>query len=217
MERQRKKLLEVGFDLQIWQRYYHRHQISYIRTRLESVKLFWEGKSRAEVGILLGLHSETVRKNINRYLSGSYAGLVQRDHRRQPTYLTALQAQSFKEVILCRQPCEVGLTGHIWTGRLMIAYLKATYGVVYKKGIYELLERLGLSHQRAHSDYGNADKLAQQGFVQDLVADIVAEPTTTAIVFGDEFSVRNNPTPYYGWAEKNTRPIVTTNEKKENA
>ena len=97
----------------------------------------------------------------------------------------------------------------------MIAYLKATYGVVYKKGIYELLRRLGLSHQRAHADYGNADRLAQQGFVQAFVADIVAEPTATALVFGDEFSVRNNPTPYYGWAEKNTRPTITTNEKKE--
>ena len=60
------------------------------------------------MGVLLSIHSETVRKNINRYLSGSYAGLVQRDQRRQPTYLTALQAQSFKEVVLYRQPCEVG-------------------------------------------------------------------------------------------------------------
>lgn len=215
MARQDKKKRDFAFDMSVWERYYHQHQSSHIRIRLRIVCLFWEGHSQSEVSRLLNVHPDTVRKYIKRYLSSGYAGLVARDKRKQPTRLTLLQMQSFKEVLLSKRPSEVGLVGHIWTGKLMIAYLEATYGVVYKKGIYELLERLGLSHQRAHADYGNADPLAQQAFVQNLVADIVAEPSTTAIVFGDEFSVRNNPTPHYGWAEKNTRPIVTTNKKRE--
>ncbi|MBK8444750.1 MAG: hypothetical protein IPL35_15660 [Sphingobacteriales bacterium] len=36
---------------------------------------------------------------------------------------------------------------------------------------------------------------------------------TTAVLMYDEFSISERPTSYYGWAEKNTRPLVVTNEK----
>lgn len=35
------------------------------------------------------------------------------------------------------------------------------------------------------------------------------------ILFFDEFAVYNRPTTYYGWAEKNTRPQVPSNESKK--
>ena len=35
------------------------------------------------------------------------------------------------------------------------------------------------------------------------------------ILFFDEFSVYNRPSTYYGWAEKNTRPQVSSNESKK--
>ncbi|MBK8442380.1 MAG: winged helix-turn-helix domain-containing protein [Sphingobacteriales bacterium] len=95
----------------------------------------------------------------------------------------------------------------------MKAYLKATYGVVYKSGIYDLLERLNLSHQKAHFDYGNADKDKQKAFVTDLKEQLLVADDTTAVLMYDEFSISERPTSYYGWAEKNTRPLVVTNEK----
>jgi transposase len=48
---------------------------------------------------------------------------------------------------LNQRPADVGLDGNIWTGELMRQYLKNTYDVVYKSGIYDLLERMGLSHR----------------------------------------------------------------------
>lgn len=36
-----------------------------------------------------------------------------------------------------------------------------------------------------------------------------------AVLMFDEFSVCEKPSSYYGWAEKNTRPKVLTDEKKE--
>ena len=53
----------------------------------------------------------------------------------------------------------------------------------------ELLERLNLSRQRTHSDYINADKDEQIAFMKDLEQTLYKEPSTTAIVFADEFSV----------------------------
>ena len=35
------------------------------------------------------------------------------------------------------------------------------------------------------------------------------------ILFFDEFAVSNRPTTYYGWAERNTRPEVPSDEKKK--
>ena len=35
------------------------------------------------------------------------------------------------------------------------------------------------------------------------------------ILFFDEFSVCNRPSTYYGWAEKNTRPQVPSDESKK--
>lgn len=102
-------------------------------------------------------------------------------------------------------------------GALMQQFIHERYSVCYKSGIYDLLERLGLSHQRAHADYGNASPEAQYAFLDDLRHALNAADQTHRVVSFDEFSVGAIPTPHYGWARKNTRPTVTTDEKKETA
>ena len=116
----------------------------------------------------------------------------------------------------CR-PGEVGLEGNIWTGDLMCQYLSKTYGVVYKSGIYDLLERLNLTHQKAHADYSNADPELQTRFWEDLQNTLLRADERTAVAKFDEFSLSRRPTTYYGWAEKNTRPKVATDEKNASA
>ena len=64
-------------------------------------------------------------------------------------------------------------------------------------------------------DYGNAQVAAQQAFGQELENALYQADEQTAVVFFDEFSVCEKPSGYYGWAEKNSRPTFTTNEKKE--
>ena len=97
----------------------------------------------------------------------------------------------------------------------MCLYLEKTYAITYKSGIYDLLERLGLSHQRAHADYGNADAAAQALYIQELTDTLGTANDTHVVLSFDEFSVGAIPTPFYGWAKKNTRPRVKTDEKKE--
>jgi hypothetical protein len=78
----------------------------------------------------------------------------------------------------------------------MCQYLKTTYDVVYKSGIYDLLERLGLSHQRAHADYGNAKPEDQAAFIRDLGQALQQADEHHAVVSFDEFSVGAIPTPH---------------------
>ena len=205
-----------GFDKIEWSQYYKRHQLEYIRVRLKIIKLFSEGMNRSEIALRLNISQEKVRKYIKRYVEGGLEDVVKRDKRCRPTFLDAEQTAAFRETILHSHPQSVGLSGNIWTGELMKTYIERTFGVKYKSGIFDLLARLGITHQRAHSDYTNADPKAQSEFIESLKNTILEEPLSTAIVFADEFSVQEKPTSYYGWALKNTRPVVPTNEKKTN-
>ncbi|TAE21309.1 MAG: hypothetical protein EAZ92_17095 [Candidatus Kapaibacterium sp.] len=80
--------------------------------------------------------------------------------------LTTEQEASFRSSILGFRPCDHALEGNIWTGAVMSEYLRTTFGVHYKSGMYD--ERLGLSHQRAYADYGNAVSEDQVAFLHDL-------------------------------------------------
>ena len=78
----------------------------------------------------------------------------------------------------------------------MRQYLLTTYQVIYQSGIYDLLERLELSHQQAHADYGNANGGDQQAFLRELKQVLLETDEQTAVVAFDEFSVCDKPSTY---------------------
>ena len=217
MSYKRLQFSKESFDEKEWYRHYHRIQIDYLRLRLRCLRYFSKGHSFSEIALHLDIGQRSVRNAINRYLTGGYELLLAPIVRKQPTFLTTKQEQAFKDIILTTRPTDHQIEANIWTGTTMITYIKNTYGVSYKSGIYELLERLNLSHQRAHASYSNADLNQQAEFIKQLDNTLCNEAPTTAIVFLDEFSVCEKPTAYYGWSQKNIRPTVSTNEKKVNA
>lgn len=179
--------------------------------------LYWQGKEFGQLARELGINHKTVRSYVNTSLQGGFQLLCQPTVRAHRSHLSQPEMEAFKAVLLSQRPSEVGLSGNIWTGQPRRAYLQATYQVSYKSGIYDLLERLGLTHQKAHCDYGNAKADEQAAYMNQLKETSLAADEQTAVVKFDEFSVGAKPSAYYGWAQKNTRPPVVTNEKKENA
>jgi transposase len=213
----RPAFLARGFDQAHWQRLMHRHPQEYIRRKLRTIHLYAQGQSPQQVADQLDLHLATSRRYLKQYITQGWPALTQPEKRAQPSRLTAQQQAAFKDILLQTRPVDHQLGGNIWTAALMRQYLLAHYGVNYRTGIYDLLERLGLSHQKAHADYGNADPLAQQASLEQLKATLLAADPQHAVLVYDEFSISEKPTSYYGWAEKNTRPRHVTNEKKVNA
>lgn len=211
----RQPFTQQGFDIMEWQRAYHRHQESYLRKRLTAVKAYACGKDFEEIHLEYGIGIQSVRKYINLYLDGGMDNLCKKVVREQPKKLSPIQEAEFKATLLSKKPKDVGMEGNIWTGKIMQDYVQKNYQVIYKGGIYDLLERLNLTHQKAHSDYGNADIDAQRIYVEELKEALLAADEHTAVVKFDEFSVGQQPTSFYGWAEKNTRPTFVTNEKKK--
>lgn len=62
--------------------------------------------------------------------------------------------------------------------------------------IYELLEELGLSYQRAHRDYANADRQAQKEWVE-TVKKLQSSQAGEKTVFFDEFAVSGSRSQKY--------------------
>ncbi|MFN0204389.1 MAG: winged helix-turn-helix domain-containing protein [Bacteroidia bacterium] len=203
-------------DRKSYDKYYQKYKTESVRKRLRCVLSASAGHSYLSIAKSEKIHNQSVSKYVKLYAIGGFKALCETTKRSRKSRLTDMEAQAFKAVLLSSRPFEHGLEGNIWTGEIMCLYLKKVYDVEYKKGIYDLLERLNLSHQKAHADYGNADAEAQKSFYMLLENKLLMADEKTAVLKYDEFSICEKPTSYYGWAEKNTRPTYPTNEKKEN-
>jgi transposase len=203
-----------GFDEAQWKRQMHRHPQEYIRRKLRVVKAYAQQTDTDPILKERHISLSTLRRYIKTYATGGFETLCQPEKRKQPKRLTPDQETQLKQIILHTRPADHALEGNIWTGQIIRQYLTKTFEVTYKSGIYDLLQRLNLSHQKAHADYGNADPDQQEAFLNELKDTLLKPDPTQAVVFYDEFSVCEKPTSYYGWAEKNTRPTVVTDEKK---
>ena len=187
----------------------------YIRKRLRAIKLFAENTAVSTICQTLSLNKNTFYLFVNLYLKEGFEGLCRLAVRPKPTLLLPAQELSFKQTILTKAPFECALEGNIWNGGLMREFIKREFAVEFKSGIYDLLERLNLSHQKAHSDYQNASKDEQIQFLDRFKQTLPESDQQNATLTFDEFSISSKPSSYYGWAEKNTRPRVKTDEKNE--
>lgn len=206
-----------GFDGNQWNKYFRLYQQEYIRKRLRAIKLFAENNDVPTISKTLSLDKNSVYTFLKLYLKEGFAGLCRLAVRPKPTLLTKAQELLFKQTIISKAPFECDLEGNLWTGELMRQFIKREFKIDYKSGIYDLLDRLNLSHQKAHSDYQNADKNEQFEFIEDFKQTLLASDENNAVITFDEFSISSKPTNYYGWAERNTRPRVKTDEKNESA
>ena len=204
-----------GFDEVQWNKYFRHYQQEYIRKRLRAIKLFAENNDVSTISKTLSLNKNSVYILLAAYLKEGFEGLCRLAVRPKPTLLSPEQELSFKQTIVSKAPFECALAGNIWNGRLMREFIKREFAVDYKSGIYDLLERLNLSHQKAHVDYQNASKDEQLQFLDRFKQVLLDSDEQNATLTFDEFSIQNKPTAFYGWAERNTRPRVKTDEKNE--
>ena len=192
----REKMKTIEIDKKAYDKCYGHHKTESLRIRLRCVLSASEGKSYLSIAKAEGIHNQSVSKYVKTYERGGFNLLCEPSKRRRKSRLTYIQAQAFKEVLLSSRPFEQGLEGNIWTGELMCLYLKKVYNVAYKKGIYDLLERLNMSHQKSHADYGEADESAQKAFYTILENKLLMANETTTVLKYDEFSVCEKPSSY---------------------
>ena len=162
---ERFKLIEL--DKQQWQRLYYRNQQGYIRQRLSAIRYLSEGKSRAEVCLLMGCIDLTLSRWMKQYIDKGLEGLVEPIKHEVKSRLSPEQQQEIKRMILEERPTKHEIDREIWTGKIIALVINKKWGVELKTSrIYEILDELNLSHQKAHRDYANADPQNQKEFVE---------------------------------------------------
>lgn len=166
---QTKALQKKPFERDEWQKYYYRHQQQYIRHRLKAIELLHQGNSRLQVSEQVGCSYDTLTSWLRKYLQGGLKALVSPIRHQKPSRLSVEQQQQLKEMILTQRPTEYGIERQMWTGAILSQVIAQRFEVQLKDSrIYELLDELGLSYQRAHRDYANADPKAQKEWVNTV-------------------------------------------------
>ena len=157
-------------DLDLWQKLYYTHQQEYLRKRLRAIKAVHEGQSRYQVCRSLGCSYNALTKWIDVVLlHGLETLVVPIKHPKTPQRLSPEQKKELKRMILEHTPREYGIVRNLWTADIMIDVIQSRWNVSLKRSrVYEILEELGLSYQRAHRDYEPPDKDAQKAFVEKV-------------------------------------------------
>ena len=208
-------ILGMDLDLELWQKVYYKTKQEYLRKRLMAIKYLYEGKARSEICKIIGCAYKTLTAWIDIFLKGGLEALTIPIKHNVKQRLSPEQKLELKEIILNQSPLDYGIDRNMWTGEIIAKLIYDKWGVTYKLArIYQILHDLGLSYQRAHRDYANANPEEQKKFVEEVKKTLEASPGKIRVVFFDEFAVFDRPSIFYGWAEVNTRPQVLSDEKE---
>lgn len=152
---------EKGVDTKEWQKLYHKYPQEYIRRRLRFIEDCVSNKSpdlnRLQIQ---SNHKLNARYDIwiNNFLTGGLAKLCTPIVRKVANRMTDEQKLELKNIILTQTPLDHRIDRNIWTAEVIIELIKTKWNMSYKDSrIYQILNSLGLSHQKAHRDYANSD------------------------------------------------------------
>lgn len=198
---------------------YKRQQAEYLRQRLKAIEMLWSGQTRQEVVAELGISYSSLLRWVKVLVKeGVTAGLKSLARPYEATRLSKLsekQQAELLDLLEHHSPTEYGYSQHIFTGAILVEWVKEQWGVsLSDQAIYDLLHRHHYSYQKAHRDYENADPAEQERYATELREKLSSRPESEKIVSFDEFSVSNRPTPFYGWARVNTKFSLPSDEKK---
>lgn len=163
------QLRQNEFNHEEWKKLYYQTQKHYLRQRLQAIKLIWTGKSRAEVGKEIGVYRDTVGDWIKLYLEGGYTKLLNPKKLPSRSRLSLEEKSKLKDIIQHKTPHDFDIDKNIWTGAILSELIQKEFNKELKdSAIYVLLDKLGLSHQKAHRDYENTDYFEQTEYIWTL-------------------------------------------------
>ena len=96
--------------------------------RLHGVLLVAQGMTCPEVGRLLGDAPRSVEYWVRRFEARGLAGLVEGERSGRPKRLNGLQLREI-DAVLRRTPRDFGLTGTLWDGKTLSAWIERQCGV----------------------------------------------------------------------------------------
>lgn len=160
-----QQVREKGYEIKEWKRYYHNNQQEYIRKRLRFIAGCVDLEANLNRVQLQSKYEIYGRFDIwiEAFLSGGLKKLCQPIKRKFKNRINDIQKQELAQIILTQTPKDIGIDRNLWTAEVIIELIKTKWNIDYKDSrIYEILDDLGLSHQKAHRDYANSDRVLRQ-------------------------------------------------------
>lgn len=130
--------------------------------RLHGVLLVAQGMTCPEVAGLLGDASRTVEYWVHEFEEMGLAGLIEEDRSGRPRRLNEKQIAGINRV-LRQMPREVGLSGNLWDGKTLAAWIEREYAVALGvRQCQRLFRQLGFRLRKPRPAIAQADPERQK-------------------------------------------------------
>lgn len=168
-----EELKRTNFDEELFEKYLKRNQKEYIRKRLKAVKLFYEGKDRKEIMKELDVSYTFIMLQLEKIKGNDFEGflkkVVELKTAKRGRKLKEKEEKEMIDMVLNKTPKDYGYESNLFIAKILIEIIKNRYGVeVSDEYVYRMLKRHGLSYQKAHRDYEDADPESQKKYVDVL-------------------------------------------------
>nr|WP_218945950.1 IS630 family transposase [Streptomyces hawaiiensis] len=182
--------------------------------RLRAVAALVAGRDREDVAAVFGVSLKAVDKWWAKWQAGGREALVMRP-RGKPVgvhqVLGEAEQGAVRQAVLDHRPCDVGLSGQLWTRRLIGDLIAKLYRVrLTEPGVGKYLKRWGLSFQRPDKRAVEQDPEAVCRWHQETWPKIRAKAKAEdgQILFADQIGIRSDQVTGRTWGEKGKTPIV---------
>lgn len=140
-----------------------------IGIRLYAVYQVSKGMSTRKLEELYNTSFKQIANWVHRFDKEGIEGLRNKPKSGRKSKLNEHQKQRIKKLVLEETPEKYGYETAIWTGPLIIDWIKKNYSIEYKKAqIYNIFKQMNLSFQKGKGVYPEADKIQQMNFVKEI-------------------------------------------------
>lgn len=159
----------VPQDREQWQKLYYRHKEQRPRRRLLALKAIWDGQTLIGVCRTQKVRLKTLEHWLDLFLHGGFDALLAPERRAVPQVLSTQRRKVLHYILLHKTPADYGLDSYQWTARRVQSLIQQKWGIHLGLGrLYQLFHQFGLSHQKAHRDYGPPRSAERVAFVAAL-------------------------------------------------
>jgi len=166
--------------------------------RIKALIAYYKGSSLDEIARCYDVSEKSVKEWIKRFEKDGLEGLNDEERSGRPPKLPAEKLEELKEIIEKQNQ-------RIWVARHVYVLLVTTFGVVYAvKYIPQLLDRIGLSYNKAVHNLIKKDNEKRRKWIQEKLPEIYSKKVKEGwrIFYQDEVGFQTEGTLGYTWGPK---------------
>lgn len=204
------KISEKGLSYEQVCNLYRTEKNVKIKTRLQIIELWYEGKKSEEIANIVKQTGVTVRKYMKRYNRRGLEGLNDLQRHGGEAKMTEAEMREI-DTALKKAPKESGMEVANWRGWVLQKWILRRFGKeVTVQTCYNILHRLRYSKTRAKKQNKKRNPEEAEKFREDLEKLIETKDEDTIILYEDEAIFTSEPTATSVWTKVGEQPIVET-------